>query len=53
MGSNNLDELTKEYIKVVNEMTTCMMKLDSLKNQATERRELHFLSLKSPRLMFL
>jgi len=40
MTSNNLDELTKEYIKVVNEMTTCMMKMDELKSRATELEKL-------------
>ena len=40
MGSNNIDALTKEYIQVVNEMTTCMMKMDELKTRASELEKL-------------
>ena len=40
MGSNNLDALTKEYIQVVNEMTSCMMKMNELKNRAKELENL-------------
>ena len=35
MSSNNIDILTKEYVDVVHEMTTCMKKMEELKLRAT------------------
>ena len=40
MASNNLDALTKEYIKVVNDMTTGMLKINELSNRARELEKL-------------
>ena len=39
MGTN-YDTLTKEYIQIVNEMTTCMLRMDELKAMATEKEVL-------------
>jgi len=40
MASNNLDALTKEYIQVVNDMTTGMLKINELSNRARELEKL-------------